>query len=113
MMRHHKPIIFILAALSLLPTGAQASTITVGKVSAVYAYEGKDLVDADGTRTAAPSCSSSNWAFDLTTLAGQAKYATAMAAYLSKSSITILGSGSCPDWGDRETISEISLVSPP
>jgi hypothetical protein len=37
-------------------------------------------------------------------------YATAMTAYSTKANVMVVGTGSCPDWGDRETINSIGLV---
>jgi hypothetical protein len=94
----------------LVPAGA--SILNSGKVVAVYAYGNKGLVDTSGSPSTQPSCATStNWAFDLTTAAGQAKYATAMTAFTTHANILIFGAGTCGDWGDRETIEEIGLVS--
>jgi len=91
-------------------TPAVASSINPGKVAAVYVYGTKGLVDIAGSHTA-PACAvSGQWAFDLTTASGQAMYATAMTAYSTKANVMVVGSGSCPDWGDRETINSIGLV---
>jgi len=99
-----------LALMTLTDSSAQASTIASGRITAVYISGSKGLVDATGSHTAPACAGSSQWAFDLTTASGQAKYATALTAYSLKANVLITGTGSCPDWGDRETIDEIGVT---
>ena len=103
-----RPIQFTLpfAVLLAVTTVSQATTLN-GKVTAVYAYGNKGMVD---TSVLPPACGISGWAFDLSTAAGQAKYATALTAYSTNRTVNIIGTGACSDWPDRETINSIGVI---
>src|SRR4051794_35603264 len=58
----------------------------------------------------APACSPDNsFAFDGSTPEGKNKYALILAAANAKKSVTVIGTGNCAVWGDRENVLYIAV----
>ena len=59
---------------------------------------------AAGTHNKKPACSTVGdaWAFDANNSAGRSMQALIMLAYALGKSVTVIGSGDCKAWGDRE-----------
>lgn len=60
-----------------------------------------------------PACSTvgNDWALDVSTVQGRAVYALILTAQAQSRAIQIIGTNDCSVWGDRETISGVSLAS--
>ncbi len=101
-------VITIAAALTFIATPASASSQGPGSVSYVHVMSnGIVMFLMTGTRGAVPTCATpqpTRWAFNGTTAAGQAKLSVLLTAYASGKSITVYGTGTCPDYSDTETL---------
>ena len=95
--------------LSSLSSPVQASDASTGYISEIAVMpNGIVLFNHSGTRTATPSCQGASlqtrWAFDAKTATGQAKLATLLAAKGMGKPIRVLGTGTCADWNDTESL---------
>jgi hypothetical protein len=97
-----------IAALLLLATGspAAANGTGTGVVRDVYAtVNGIAFFSISGTVSSQPSCNTtSRWAINVSTAAGQSEYALVVAAYSQGKSVSVLGTGACDVWSDSETL---------
>jgi hypothetical protein len=98
--------------LTTLPAyGSQTSGGTVHNI--LVMSNGLVLFQLTGTRTTPPSCGTGNptrWVFNANTAAGQAKMSLLMTAYATQKQIMIIGTSSCPDYGDTESIDYFSTA---
>jgi hypothetical protein len=94
----------------LMATSAQASSAAAGAISGLTAEQGRVFFTHSGTRTPLPSCHTvapNRWVINGTTAAGQAMISVLLTLQAQGKSITVMGTGSCPDWGDTETVEYI------
>lgn len=94
------------ALMMLATVPAQASTTGPGFITTIHALVGgTPLFIQTGSRTAKPACATSNrWAIPNSS-AGQSMLSILLTAYAQGKRIWIVGTGTCPDWGDSETVS--------
>lgn len=99
----------------LMSTAALASNAGAGTINTVIVNsQGKAFFTQTGSRSGQPSCATTEpnrWAFDVTTAKGQAMLALVLTAYSAGKQVTVNGIGSCPDWGDTETVDYIVTVN--
>jgi hypothetical protein len=97
------------AATLLMATPGLASSSGYGTISTILVLDGKVFFNHTGSRTASPPCATQNrWVFNGATSQGQAMLSVLMTAYATGKQIAIDGSGTCPDWGDTETVRYIA-----
>jgi hypothetical protein len=72
------------------------------------------LFNVTAARTALPACQgpglNDRWAFDGSTPAGQAKLSALLSAYAMQKKLVVIGKGTCPDWGDTESVNWMRVV---
>lgn len=109
-----KATLGLVAALVLLVAGssAQASQAPGGYISKIIVMGDVIFFTLDGERTATPACHtiSGRWAFNVTTPAGQAKFAFLLSAYNTHKKIGIAGADNCAVWNDTESVSWFWIV---
>ena len=90
-----------------------AQSTTAGTISNIIVLPGGAVVfNQSGQRYNIPSCGAgepTRWAFNVNSNEGQARFASLLSAYAMGKSITISGSGACPDWGDTESVTWIQV----
>ena len=94
------------SAVMLMSAGPlQASTSGSGSISNVIVVTGKVFFNLSGTRDTRPACATvpERWAFDATTPAGQALMAALLTFEARGKQISVIGTGTCPDWSDTES----------
>ena len=103
-----------LSGLLLASTAAYASDAGTGHIKSPIALDNGGLIFYhDGSRTATPSCASSQpgrWVIDGTTAAGKVAVAHLLTAYTLQKPISIHGNGSCQVWFDTETVDYASII---
>jgi hypothetical protein len=100
-------------ALLFQSSPAGASTVGGGVVTGIYVNGGGvALIDTTGTRTTPPACSTSYWAFSISTTTGQAMLAQLLTAMHTKSPVDLVGTANCSAWPDRETILQAHTSQP-
>lgn len=84
---------------------AETSGSANGLVNAIMVHEGNAVFFNVGNHATPPTCGagSVDWAISLTTEEGRAMYSLLLTAAATKTSISIVGTGLCNVWGDRET----------
>lgn len=104
------------AALMLGSSGAYASSTNPGYIFNINPESnGVVIFNVTNTgRSAAPACANlyfqSSFTINATTPAGQAKLSTLLTAYALHKQIYISGTGSCADWGDRESVDWFTTI---
>jgi hypothetical protein len=100
--------LLIVAASSALANGASVGVVTVPLVlsdSGVFMFMA-------GTPSGQPSCEripSQPWVLNVKTDGGKATYSMLLVAYSQGKTVTVYGNGLCDVWGDRETVTAISV----
>lgn len=102
----------LIGILGVAPTPVQASYVENGRVALLAVNSDNTVrVDVDGSRSALPSCAStqapSAFTFSLTQTAGQAMLAILISARSTGRTITIYGSSTCAVMPGVESISTI------
>ncbi|WP_138983912.1 hypothetical protein [Sphingomonas elodea] len=103
--------IFVASSSILISSNAYSSSSTAGLIYNVTVWDGKVLFFTTGTRTAAPSCQgvAGRWAIDATTAKGQAMFSALLTASAMGKPVVIMGTGSCADWGDTESVQWLQI----
>ena len=64
-----------------------------------------------GAIAGAPACATQQgFAIDTTTAAGKTQLAAVLTAYALGKQITVIGTGACNIWGDRETVNYLQII---
>lgn len=104
-----KFILFISLVFLSFNSSAGTGNGTIGNY--IVTTYGKAFVHLNSATVSPPACSgASDWAIDLTGAngtAGRAVLAAIIAASIQGKTITVVGTGDCNVWGDRETVSYI------
>ncbi|MGF1863698.1 hypothetical protein L4D15_00270 [Enterovibrio norvegicus] len=85
---------------------AQAGTGS-GKITRIYAHEknggaGVIMFNVQNHVNPPASCPGHEWAFDANTDQGKAMYSLLLAAASQGKPVTVMGTGDCAAWSDRE-----------
>ena len=85
---------------------AQASTSNSAPATNLIVVGGKVFFNQTSTRTAVPACATvtNRWVFDGSTAQGQAMLATLLTLRGLNRPVSVIGTGTCPDWADTETV---------
>ena len=77
-----------------------------GYVNRVYVHHGDVVMFDVGKHHSKPACNRSGeeWAVSLKTQKGRGMYAMLLSAALQDIPVTVVGTGSCSAWGDREDV---------
>lgn len=79
-----------------------------GTISAVhFMYNGVILFSVSAARTNVPPCATilQRFALNGTTPVGKLQVAGLLSAYAQGKQVVVIGTGTCPDWGDTESVS--------
>jgi hypothetical protein len=83
-----------------------ASEATSSPIWGISVEDGKAFFYTNGSRSAVPACSTipKRWVFDAASAKGQAMLSALMTFYALGRPVAVVGTGTCPDWGDTETV---------
>jgi hypothetical protein len=104
--------LLLLAGACFFTPAAEASSTNAGNVERVLILSsGIVTFNLTGGRTALPSCQGptvpTRWAFNSSTTAGQSMLSLILTAYAANKQISVVGTGTCTDWSDTESVSLI------
>ncbi|SRR6266568_6384819 len=109
------PFTMLLArVLLLVPIVAHAGERTSGTISLPhFISNGVVIFYTSGTRTNVPACATlaNRFAINGATAAGRIQVAGLLSAYTQGKQVAVIGTGSCPDWGETESVSYFYVVS--
>ncbi|MEA1677354.1 hypothetical protein [Nitrospirillum sp. BR 11163] len=95
------------------PTALATGFASAGSISNIISEQGGVLFFIQhGTRTDRPACATlDRWVINVNTPSGQTMAAALMMAYSMHKQVEIHGTGSCPDWGDTETVDYFQIAN--
>ena len=93
----------VLSSLLIFASSVNAGSSS-GLVTLVMAHVGDVIIFSAGPHQNKPACSTAgeDWAFSLSTQTGKAMYALILSAQAQGKQINVMGTNTCPAWGDRE-----------
>ncbi len=100
--------------LLLVPIVAYAGEAGQGAISTPnFISNGVVIFYTSGTRTNVPACATlaNRFAINGATAAGRIQVAGLLSAYTQGKQVAVIGTGSCPDWGETESVSYFYVVS--
>lgn len=91
----------------IVSSSAIAGTQTGGRTTELRPVNNSYSFLNDGTRASAPACATipNQWAINMSTNAGMGIAATIISAFYNKSSVTLVGTGTCDVLPGVETVS--------
>jgi hypothetical protein len=100
------PVALAIAACAFGAPQSIASGAASSLIYGISIEDGKAFFYTNGNRSAVPSCSTipKRWVFDAATPKGQAMLSALMTFYSMGRPVAVVGTGTCPDWGDTETV---------
>ena len=100
-----------LICLMAAATPAHAGYAPDGTVTTVTIQLGGEVIFAmTGTHVSAPCATNTNWVFDSTTPAGQARLAFLLNAQANRTRIAVSGTNTCAIWPDTEQVQTIGKL---
>lgn len=89
-----------------------ASSSTTGTIAGISVEQGRVFFYTSGTRTSTPACHiiPGRWVFSASTADGQAMLSFLMTMYATGKQIDVMGTGTCPDWPDTESVRYIHVL---
>lgn len=94
-------------------THANAAGNSSGAVTSITPIASGQVFVTTASATSQPACSRYGWVIDLNgsaTVAGRAMLATIMWAQAMGKQISVIGTGTCDVWSDRETIAGVTAI---
>jgi hypothetical protein len=89
---------------------SQASSTGNAPITSLIVVDGKVFFNLDTSRTTAPTCATptpNRWVFNASTADGQAMLASLLTLKALGKQVNVIGTGTCPDWFDTETVQQL------